>query len=96
VKLAYAELRVPIASFGLSLYAGKMDPVLGYEYRVEEAPDRLTVTPSLICRYTCGRPIGLKARARFLDERLVSTSRSPTARASGKASASPTRSTATT
>ena len=71
VKLAYAELRVPIASFGLSLYAGKMDPVLGYEYRVEEAPDRLTVTPSLICRYTCGRPIGLKARARFLDERLV-------------------------
>jgi hypothetical protein len=71
VKLAYAEWRAPLAAFGLSLYAGKMDPVLGYEYRVQEAPDRLTVTPSLICRYTCGRPLGVKARARFWDERLV-------------------------
>jgi hypothetical protein len=71
VKLAYVEYNVPIRRFGLSLYAGKFDSVLGYEYRVQESPDRLTITPSLICRYTCGRPLGLKARFRFLDERLT-------------------------
>jgi hypothetical protein len=68
VKLAYAEYR-PLP--WLSLFAGRIDPVLGFEYRIQEAPDRLAVTPSLICRYTCGRPIGVKARARFLEEALV-------------------------
>jgi hypothetical protein len=71
VKLAYAEYRVPLSTWGLSLYAGKFDSVLGYEYRVQESPDRITVTPSLICRYTCGRPIGLKARFAWLDSRLT-------------------------
>lgn len=71
VKLAYAEYRVPVSTWGLSLYAGKFDSVLGYEYRVQESPDRITVTPSLICRYTCGRPIGLKARFSWLDSRLT-------------------------
>lgn len=70
VKLGYVEYTVPTERFGLSLYAGKFDSVLGYEYRVQEAPDRITVTPSLICRYTCGRPIGLKARFTFLNNRL--------------------------
>ena len=70
VKLAYAEYNVPLQRFGLSLTVGKFDSVLGYEYRVQESPDRITVTPSLICRYTCGRPLGLKARFRFFDERL--------------------------
>ena len=70
VKLAYAEYNVPLQRFGLSLTVGKFDSVLGYEYRVQESPDRITVTPSLICRYTCGRPLGLKARVRFFDERL--------------------------
>jgi hypothetical protein len=67
IKLAYAEYRRSWVSF----YAGRFDPVLGYEYRIQEAPDRLTVTPSLICRYTCGRPLGLKARARLLEDALV-------------------------
>jgi hypothetical protein len=67
VKLAYAEWRKP----WLSLFAGRIDPVLGYEYRIQEAPDRLTVTPSLICRYTCGRPIGVKARGKLFDEALI-------------------------
>ncbi len=70
VKLGYVEYTVPTERFGLSLSAGKFDSVLGYEYRVQEAPDRITVTPSLICRYTCGRPIGLKARFTFLNNRL--------------------------
>lgn len=71
VKLAYGEWRPHIEAFDLALQAGKFDSVLGREYRVFESPDRIGVTPSLICRYTCGRPIGLKARARFLDEAFV-------------------------
>lgn len=70
VKLAYVEYNVPIKRFSLTLSAGKFDSTLGYEYRIQEAPDRITVTPSLICRYTCGRPLGLKARFRFLNNRL--------------------------
>jgi hypothetical protein len=71
VKLAYVEYNVPLKRIGLTLSAGKFDSLLGYEYRVQEAPDRITVTPSLICRYTCGRPVGLKARFRFLENRLT-------------------------
>src|SRR5262249_42729424 len=71
VKLAYIEYQVPIERFKLSLYAGKFDSVLGYEYRSQDAPDRLPVAPSLLCRYTCGRPLGLKARAQFLDDVLA-------------------------
>jgi hypothetical protein len=71
VKLAYGEWRPKIESFNLALQVGKFDSVIGYEYRSIESPDRIGVTPSLICRYTCGRPIGLKARARFFDDALV-------------------------
>jgi hypothetical protein len=71
VKLAYGEWRPRIEAFDLMVQAGKFDSVLGFEYRSIESPDRIGVTPSLICRYTCGRPIGIKARARFLDEALV-------------------------
>jgi hypothetical protein len=71
IKLAYVEYIVPLESFSLSLYAGKIDSVLGVEYRALEAPDRLGVTPSLLCRYTCGAPLGLKARARFLDDAIT-------------------------
>jgi hypothetical protein len=67
VKLAYAEYIIPTSKVSFSLYAGKFDSVLGREYRIQESPDRLGVTPSLICRYTCGRPLGIKARARSVD-----------------------------
>jgi hypothetical protein len=75
VKLAYGEWRPRIGGddppFNLMLQAGKFDSVLGFEYRSLESPDRIGVTPSLICRYTCGRPLGLKARAQFLNEALT-------------------------
>lgn len=58
-------------SFGtLSLWAGKVDSVLGYEYRFQESPQRLTVTPSLLCRYTCGRALGVRAKGAFFSEKL--------------------------
>jgi hypothetical protein len=71
LKLAYAEYQLPTERLDLRLAAGKFDSVLGIEYRSQESPDRIGVTPSLICRYTCGRPIGVKARARLFDDLLV-------------------------
>ena len=70
VKLAYAEYRIAGESGAMSLFAGKIDSTLGREYRGQESPDRLAVTPSLICRYTCGRPLGLKARAVAFEDTL--------------------------
>jgi hypothetical protein len=72
VKLAYVEYRLQPFGGNLSLYAGKFDSVLGYEYRVQESPARITVTPSLLCRYLCGHPLGLKARySPFSEDVLV-------------------------
>jgi hypothetical protein len=71
VKLAYAEYHVPIKKLDLRLTAGKFDSVLGIEYRTQDAPDRITVTPSIICRYTCGRPLGVKLRLRLKDDLFI-------------------------
>lgn len=70
VKLAYLEYTVPTDRADIRIYAGKIDSTLGIEYRSQESPDRITVTPSLICRYTCGRPTGVKARGRFFGDLL--------------------------
>ena len=70
VKLAYLRYEFATPGARWLLYLGKVDPVLGLEYRTQEAADRITVTPSLLCRYTCGRPVGLKAQGHFLDELL--------------------------
>ena len=67
VRLAYVEHRITRKWMDLSLFAGKFDSVIGFEYRSQEAPTRIEVTPSLICRYTCGYPLGVKARALFHD-----------------------------
>jgi hypothetical protein len=71
VKLAYGEWRPELARLSLALQAGKFDSVVGREYRSLESPDRTSVTPSLICRYTCGRPLGVKARLKLLDDALI-------------------------
>jgi hypothetical protein len=61
VPLAHIDYR-PSDDIDLVISAGKIDSVLGVEYRVQDAPRRPGVTPSLICRYTCGRPLGIEAR----------------------------------
>jgi hypothetical protein len=71
VKLGYVEYRLDVAGTRLALSAGKFDSVLGYEYRVQEAPTRISVTPSLICRYICGHPLGVKARWELFEESLA-------------------------
>jgi hypothetical protein len=68
VKLGYVEYRLEVLGTALSLSAGKFDSVLGYEYRVQESPARITVTPSLLCRYVCGHPLGVKARWQALKD----------------------------
>ena len=70
VDLAFLEYntRFGAGKHEISIYAGRFDPNIGIEYRVRKAPDRFGVTPSLICRYSCGTPLGLKMRGQFFDE----------------------------
>lgn len=70
VKLASVRWEHAYEWGRLTVNAGKFDSLLGLEYRTQEANQRLTVTPSLLCRYTCGRPLGLKGRAELLDGHL--------------------------
>ena len=64
VDIAQVEW-LPTASQRTSLFAGKMDPVFGIEYRDRKADQRFGITPSLIARYTTGTALGLKARSKF-------------------------------
>jgi len=61
IELAEVEYR-PTDEHDLLISAGKIDSVLGIEYRAQDAPNRIGVTPSLLCRYTCGRTVGVSAR----------------------------------
>jgi len=61
VELAHLDWK-PFDDQNFWISAGKIDSVLGVEYRSQDAPRRLTVTPSEICRYTCGRQYGIEAR----------------------------------
>lgn len=54
----------------IDVQAGKVDSVMGIEYRIQESPDRFGITPSLIFRYLGGHPLGLKVRAQLLDETI--------------------------
>jgi hypothetical protein len=65
VKLAYAQYDFAFEGVDLAVAVGKIDSVVGREYRGQEPDTRLGVTPSLACRYLCGRPLGVRARATF-------------------------------
>ena len=67
VDLAQLEW-LPTASGRTSLFVGKMDSVLGIEYRDRKSDRRFGVTPSLIARYTTGTALGLKARTKLGNE----------------------------
>jgi hypothetical protein len=64
VDLAQIEW-LPTPSQRLSLFAGKIDSVIGIEYRDRKSNRRFGITPSLIARYTTGTALGLKARAKL-------------------------------
>jgi len=50
-----------------SFFVGKMESVIGIDYRSRKANQRFGVTPSLISRYTTGTPLGLKFRSKLGD-----------------------------
>jgi len=54
-----------------SIFAGKILPVFGIEYKERKSDQRFAITPSLIARYTTGSQLGLKFRSRLLDDWLI-------------------------
>jgi hypothetical protein len=66
VEVDLAQLEwLPTRSGKTSIFVGKIDSVIGIEYRERKAPQRFGITPSLIARYTTGTPIGIKVRTKF-------------------------------
>lgn len=61
IELANVKYR-PSNERDLLFEVGKIDSVLGIEYRSQDAWKRVGVTPSLLCRYLCARPLGVSAR----------------------------------
>ena len=54
-----------------SIFIGKVDSVLGIEYKTRKAPDRFGITPTLLARYTTGTAVGIKARSKLADDHLI-------------------------
>ena len=54
-----------------SIFVGKVDSVLGIEYKARKSPQRFGITPSLLARYTVGTAVGLKARSKLLNDFLI-------------------------
>jgi len=48
-----------------SIFVGKVDSVIGIEYRERKSNQRYGITPSLIARYTTGTAVGIKARSKL-------------------------------
>jgi hypothetical protein len=64
VDLAQLEW-LPTQSQRTSIFVGKIDSVLGIEYRQRKSDQRFGITPSLIARYTTGPALGVKVRSKF-------------------------------
>jgi Putative beta-barrel porin-2, OmpL-like. bbp2 len=62
---------MPTRSQRTSIFVGKMDSVLGIEYRERKSNQRYGITPSLIARYTTGTAIGIKVRSKFGPDDLL-------------------------
>jgi hypothetical protein len=62
---------MPTESGKTSIFVGKVDSVIGIEYKTRKAPQRFGITPSLLARYTTGTAVGLKARSKLFDDRIV-------------------------
>lgn len=70
LDLAQAEWRV-LSVPDISLFAGKIESVIGIEYKDRKADRRFGISPSLIQRYTSGTQLGVKARAKFFDDWII-------------------------
>jgi hypothetical protein len=63
-----AQLEWMPGSRRTSIFVGKMESVIGIEYRSRKSNQRFGVTPSLIARYTTGTPLGVKFRSKLGDD----------------------------
>jgi hypothetical protein len=54
-----------------SIFVGKVDSVLGNEYKTRKAPDRFGITPSLLARYTTGTAVGVKLRSKLAGDHVI-------------------------
>ncbi len=64
VDLAQLEW-MPTSDRRTSIFVGKMESLMGVEYRQRKATNRFGITPSLLARYTTGTPLGVKVRSKF-------------------------------
>jgi hypothetical protein len=64
VDLAQFEW-MPTDSHRTSIFVGKIEPVIGIEYKERKSSTRFGITPSLMGRYTMGTALGLKVRSKF-------------------------------
>jgi len=70
LDMAFIDYK-PFSQYDITFTAGKFIGITGIEYRWRRAPDRWTVTPTLVGRYMNGNPIGAKVRGKHFDKRLV-------------------------
>ncbi len=72
IELDIAELEwVVPALHGTSFFVGKVEPVIGVEYKDRKANRRFGITPSLVQRYNSGTQLGLKVRSKLLNDWII-------------------------
>lgn len=70
LDMAFIDFK-PFSQYDITLTAGKFIGITGIEYRWRRAPDRWTVTPTLVGRYMDQNPIGAKIRGKHFDKRFI-------------------------
>ncbi len=70
VDLAQIEW-MPTDSGKTSIFVGKVDSVLGIEYKTRKASQRFGITPTLIARYTTGTAVGIKGRTKLANDHII-------------------------
>ncbi len=70
IDLAQLEW-MPTEDGKTSIFVGKVDSVVGIEYKTRKAPQRFGITPSLIARYTTGTAVGVKARTKLANDHII-------------------------
>jgi hypothetical protein len=72
IDVDQAEMEYVVTDDGnTSVWAGKILPVFGIEYKERKSDQRFGITPSLIQRYTSGPQLGLKVRSKLLQDWLI-------------------------
>ncbi len=67
-----AEMEYVVTDDGnTSVFAGKIMPVFGIEYKERKSDQRFGITPSLVQRYTSGPQLGVKVRSKLLKDWLI-------------------------